>query len=240
MGSPTLVLWDIDGTLVDSAKLGRDAFFDAFERVTGTPPAHLVPFAGRTDLEIALDLLERSGVNPDDGVLERFGAELEQAMANRVDELRARGRPYPGARESLERLGREPGVVQSLLTGNIFPNAAVKLGAFGLDTLVDLEIGAYGSDDRRRGRLVAVALQKCERKHGAKLAPRDVVVVGDTPLDVAAAREGGARSVAVATGSFGEEELRATGADVVLPDLTDTGAVVEAVLVPRPPMNAPL
>ena len=104
MSIRTLVLWDIDGTLVDSAKLGRDAFLDAFERVTGRPPRELVPFAGRTDLEIALDLLERSGVEPDDRLLERFGTALERAMADREEELRARGRAYPGARESLERL----------------------------------------------------------------------------------------------------------------------------------------
>jgi phosphoglycolate phosphatase len=205
----TLVLWDIDGTLVDSAKLGRDAFLDAFERVTGRPPRGLVPFAGRTDLEIALDMLERSGVDTDDRVLERFGSELERAMLEREPELRARGLAYPGAHETLERLSREPGVAQSLLTGNIAANAAVKLGAFGLETLIDFEIGAYGSDDRRRGRLVAVALEKCARKHAAALDPRDVVVVGDTPLDVAAAREGGARSVAVATGPFDREAPRA-------------------------------
>ena len=92
----------------------------------------------------------------------------------------------------------------------------MKLGAFGLDTLVDFDIGAYGSDHRRRGRLVAVALQKCERKHGATLDPGDVVLVGDTPLDVAAAREGGARAVAVATGPFDRDRAAAAGADVVL------------------------
>jgi phosphoglycolate phosphatase-like HAD superfamily hydrolase len=225
-----LVLWDIDGTLVDSAKLGRDAFLDAFERVTGSPPRGLVPFAGRTDLEIALDMLERSGVETDDRLLDCFGTELHRAMVEREPELRARGRAYPGARETLERLHREPGVAQSLLTGNIAPNAAVKLGAFGLDTLVDFDIGAYGSDDRRRGRLVAVALEKCARKHAATLGPRDVVLVGDTPLDVAAAREGGARSVAVATGPYDRAQLRAAGADVVLPDLRDPDTVVEAVL----------
>ncbi len=211
-------------------KLGRFAFEDAFEHVTGEQPAEPVPFAGRTDYEIALDLLSRSGIEPHDGLLERFGIELERAMARRGGELRARGRAYPGARDCLERLGREPGVVQSLLTGNIAANAQVKLGAFGLDILVDLGIGAYGSDHRRRGRLVGVALQKCERKHGTKLAPNDVVLVGDTPLDVAAAREGGARAVAVATGPFDAAELAAAGADAVLADLRDTEAVVEAVL----------
>lgn len=225
-----LVLWDIDGTLVDSVKLGLLAFEDAFERVTGTPPREHVPFAGRTDLEIAHDLLQRSEVEPSEALLVRFVVELERAMVDRADELRERGRAYPGARESLEALGREPGVVQSVLTGNIAPNAAVKLGAFDLDTLVDLEIGAYGSDHRRRGRLVAVALRKYERKHGAPLTPRDVVLIGDTPLDVAAAHEGGARAVAVATGPFGAEELAAAGADVVLDDLRDTDAVVAAAL----------
>jgi phosphoglycolate phosphatase-like HAD superfamily hydrolase len=225
-----LVLWDIDGTLVDSVRLGLAAFEDAFEHVTGKQPAESVPFAGRTDYEIAVDLLDRSGIELHDGLLERFGVELERAMVRRAGELRARGRAYPGARDCLERLGREPDVVQSLLTGNIAPNAQVKLGAFALDTLVDLEIGAYGSDHDRRGRLVGIALQKCERKHGATLAPRDVVLVGDTPLDVAAAREGGARAVAVATGPFGASELAAAGADVVLADLRDTEAVVAAVL----------
>jgi phosphoglycolate phosphatase-like HAD superfamily hydrolase len=225
-----LVLWDIDGTLVDSAKLGRDAFIDAFEHVTGAPPEQLVPFAGRTDLEIALDLLERAGISASDGMLERFGAELHRAMVDRRAELRASGRAYPGARESLARLGREPGVVQSLLTGNIAPNAAVKLGAFGLDSLVDLEIGAYGSDHRRRGHLVAVALEKCARKHAVRLEPADAVLVGDTPLDVAAAREAGARCVGIATGPYGRDALAAAGADVVLGDLRDTDSVLQAVL----------
>lgn len=225
-----LVLWDIDGTLVDSVKLGLFAFEDAFERVTGTPPAEVVPVAGRTDFEIALDLLQRSGVEPSEALLERFGTELHRAMVERAEELRTRGRAYPGARESLERLGGEPHVVQSLLTGNIAANAQVKLGAFGLDTLVDLEIGAYGSDHRRRGRLVHVALQKYERKHGAALAPGDVVLIGDTPLDVRAAREGGARAVGVATGPYDLDALAEAGADAVLGDLTDTDALLSALL----------
>jgi len=225
-----LILWDIDVTLVDSAKLGRDAFTDAFERVTGAPPTRLVPFAGRTDLEIALDLLERAGIEAADGLLERFGAELHRAMEDRRAELSIRGRAYPGARESLARVGREPGVAQSLLTGNIAPNAEVKLSAFGLDRLLDLEIGAYGSDHRRRGCLVAVALEKCARKHAVALEAANAVLVGDTPLDVAAAREGGARCVGVATGPYNRDELAAAGADVVLGDLRDTDAVLRAVM----------
>ena len=189
-----------------------------------------VAFAGRTDLEIAHDMLDRSGIAVADGLLARFGKELERAMAERAPGLRDRGRALPGAAAALARLGREPGVVQSLLTGNIEPNAAVKLGAFGLDTELDFEIGAYGSDHHRRGELVAIARGKAERKHGVSIAPDRVVLVGDTPLDIAAAREGGVRAVGVATGPFDTSALVAAGADTVLDDLADAEAVAAAVL----------
>jgi phosphoglycolate phosphatase-like HAD superfamily hydrolase len=225
-----LVLWDIDGTLVDSVRLGREAFVDAFERLTGHPPPRPVSLAGRTDFEIARDMLSGTEVPVDDRLLESFGRALEEAMSARSELLRERGRAYPGAEEALTRLGREPGVVQSLLTGNISPNAAVKLGAFGLDRHLDLEIGAYGDDHHRRGELVAIARAKAERKHGIRILPGQVVLVGDTPLDVIAAREGGARAVGVATGPYEVEALREAGADAVLPDLRDTEVVVTAVL----------
>ncbi len=225
-----LVLWDIDGTLVDSAKLGRDAFLVAFERITGAPPVRLVPFAGRTDLEIAADLLEQSGHHAQDGVIAAFEGELAAAMAELADEVRRRGRAYPGARAALERLGRETGVVQGLLTGNIPANARVKLGAVGLDGLVDFDIGAYGSDHRTRSELVAIACGRAERKLGVSVPPDRAVLVGDTPLDVAAAQAGGARAVGVATGPYSVKELEDAGADAVLPDLRDTEQLVAAVL----------
>jgi len=225
-----LVLWDIDGTLVDSAKLGRDAFLVAFERVTGAPPAQLVPFAGRTDLEIAADLLEQSGIAPDEEMVDAFEDALAEAMAELADEVRRRGRAYPGAKESLERLARETGVVQGLLTGNIPANARVKLGAVGLDGLVDFDIGGYGSDHRVRSELVAIACGRAERKLGVPVPHERAVLVGDTPLDVAAAHAAGARAIGVATGPFSEQDLEETGAEAVLPDLRDVERLVAAVL----------
>ena len=225
-----LVLWDIDGTLVDSAGLGGEAFLDAFERVTGAPVTALVPFAGRTDLEIALDLLATAGIDHTEQLLGEFEEALAAAMAERAEAVRERGRPFPGVPEALTRLRHEPGVLQSLLTGNIEPNAEVKLAAFGLHELVDMEIGAYGSDHQRRGDLVAIARRKTLELRGVAVDPANIVLVGDTPLDVAAALEGGARAVGVATGPYGQDELRHSGADVVLPDLADLDAVLEALL----------
>ena len=225
-----LVLWDIDGTLVDSAKLGRDAFFEAFERIVGRPPTTSVRFAGRTDLEIAHDMLESEGVTDAEDFLDRFEEALVEAMAARVDELTERGRALPGTAEALESLHARDGVIQSLLTGNVERNAMLKLQPFGLARWIEFGCGAYGSDHRMRGELVAIARARAERAHGEPIEPGDVVLIGDTPLDVAAAHQGGARAVGVATGPYDEAELAAAGADAVLPDLADTPCVVEAVL----------
>src|SRR5829696_4140328 len=112
----------------------------------------------------------------------RFAGALAAALAERAAAMRADGRAFPGAREALATLAQMDGVVQSVLTGNLQPNAATKLGAFGLERHLDLAIGAYGSDDRRRAALVAVARSRFAAVHGAE--PEETVLVGDTPLDV--------------------------------------------------------
>jgi phosphoglycolate phosphatase-like HAD superfamily hydrolase len=175
-------------------------------------------------------MLESSGVDAGDELLDRFEEALVEAMAARHEELRRRGRALPGADATLSRLHEEPGVVQSLLTGNVERNALVKLAAFGLARYVDFAAGAYGSDHRVRGELVAIARRRAGERHGLDLEPGDGVLVGDTPLDIAAAHEGGARAIGVATGPYDEAALREAGADAVLPDLSDAGAVVREVL----------
>jgi phosphoglycolate phosphatase-like HAD superfamily hydrolase len=222
-----LVLWDVDYTLVDSAGHGRVAFDDAFEEVFGRRPEGEVPFPGRTDHQIALSILERNGVEDAGTYLPRVLEALAGTLAAKEERIRADGRAMPGAREALEGLAARDGVVQSLLTGNLEANAAVKLAAFGLEGLVDLEVGAYGSDPHReRSDLVEVARRKVAAKHGE---PETITLIGDTPLDVRAAREAGARSVAVATGPYDAAELAKAGPDAVLEDLRDTAAVAAAV-----------
>ncbi|HEX7161928.1 MAG TPA: HAD hydrolase-like protein, partial [Trebonia sp.] len=122
---------------------------------------------------------------------------------------------------------------QSVVTGNIRMLAEVKLAALGLRNGLDLCIGAYGDDHEDRIELVQVARRRAAAVHGrapAAFAGTSTVVIGDTPLDVTAALAAGARAVGVATGSHPAADLRAAGAHAVLPDLTDTGAVLEALL----------
>jgi phosphoglycolate phosphatase-like HAD superfamily hydrolase len=211
---------------VDTTGQGRLAFEEAFEAVVGRPPDGTVPFAGFTDHQIAVAMLEKAGHAGDDQV-PRMLDELATALAARMDEIRDQGRALPGARQALEALVAREDVISSLLTGNVEANAALKLAAFGLDSLVDLEVGGYGSDPHEaRSDLVAVARERAAGKYSAEVT--DTVLVGDTPLDVRAAREGGARSVAVASGPYGLEALREAGADAVLADLGDTPRVLAA------------
>jgi len=229
-----LVLWDIDGTLVDSAGHGRHAFEDAFRVVVGGEP-EWVEYAGRTDHQIAMSMLNGSSDH-----LPALLDQLAAKLAERRDAIAAEGHVYPGVPETLAALHEADGVVNSLLTGNIEANAAVKVGAFGLDRWLDFEAGAYGSDPHeRRSDLVAIARERASARYaqapgGARCAampsePTGVVVVGDTPLDVLAAHEAGARAVAVATGFAELDALRESRRGALLQDLRDTDAAVRAI-----------
>ena len=216
-----LVLWDVDGTLVRTAGHGGLAFEEAFRAVVGRDPEP-VEYAGRTDRQIAQAML---GDGPGD--TPRILEELAAALELRKDAMAAEGYAYPGVPEVLEALHRRDDVINSLLTGNIQANAVVKVSAFGLEPWLDFEVGAYGSDPHEeRSDLVAVARERAAAKYGE---PTGAVLVGDTPLDVLAAQEAGARAVAVATGFADPEALRASGPDAYLDDLSDAGAAVAAI-----------
>lgn len=217
-----LILWDVDGTLVHTGGHGRHAFEEAYETVVGRPFDQRVPYAGRTDRQIALSMLAGERDH-----LPRMLEEVELALEGRRARVVAEGGAYPGVPETLAALHARDDVINSLLTGNIAANAALKVSAFGLERWLDIEVGAYGSDPHEeRYELVAVARERAARKYGV---PTGAVLVGDTPLDVRAAREAGARAVAVATGFSDVEELRAAAPDALLEDLSDTAAAVRAI-----------
>lgn len=233
-GRVRLILWDIDGTLVDTAGHGRDAFVSAFESVFHRAgELGDLSMSGRTDHSIALELLERNGVAEPERHLPSMFTALNRALAARADAIGADGRVMPGVRAVIGALAARDDVAQSLLTGNIERNAHVKLAALGLDGLLDMEIGGYGSDSGIRPELVDIARRKVAGLHGLHVEAAEIVLIGDTPLDVDAAHRNGARAVAVATGHFDADALRATGADAVLDDLSDSDAAVAAILGER-------
>lgn len=221
-----LVLWDIDGTLVRAGDLGAAVFDRALLAVLGRAPNERIRMSGKTDPQIVHEYLDLMEVD-EPGSVPEILHRLEWELAADRHRLAAEGSSCDGAAAVLERLDADDRVVQSVLTGNVAANAVVKLAAFGLERWLDVEAGAFGSDDADRRALVGVALARQREMRGRDVAAQDVWVVGDTPDDLACARAGGTRCLLVATGRYPVDELRGAGADAVLADLTDTERVVE-------------
>lgn len=224
---PVLVLWDIDLTLVDYSGIGRRWYGQALATALGVELAHVPAFPGRTERSITLELLAAHGLPGSEEHVERLFAELIAIAEAARDELPRLGRALPGAAEVLAALAARPDVVQSLVTGNLPELALGKLAAFGLDRHLDFEVGGYGSLSEHRHDLVSAAVAAAAAKYGVEFAPGRVVVIGDTPHDVAAALHHGAVGVGVATGRHSEAELAESGAHLVLRDLSDTPAVID-------------
>lgn len=226
---PTLVLWDIDHTLVTIGGVSREIYAHAFDEVVGLPLRELPDMTGRTERAILTEALALHGVAHPEMKFDEFYA----ALAGAADKLRQRmrmvGRRLPGAREAIAALAKHT-VVQSVVTGNLEPIAVTKLEVFELAECLDFGVGGYGSDGDTRPPLIRRAWQRAQDKYGRTFASDRVVVIGDTPFDVSAAHEVGVRGVGVASGDSTVGELAAAGADAVLDDLIDTTAVTRAVL----------
>jgi phosphoglycolate phosphatase len=222
------VLWDVDYTLLSAVGLGNRLYAAVFKDMFGRDLTVVAPKAGRTDRAILLETLTMAGVDSPGAYVDDFLAALGRQVAALDGSIPDEVRALPGASAAIAALAAA-GLRQSVLTGNIRPLAAVKLAAAGLVEHLDLDVGAYGDAHEVRAELVPVARRAAGAAYGTDFAGAATVLVGDTPLDVAAALAAGARAVAVATGSFTAAELVAAGAHVVLPDLTDAARVLAAV-----------
>jgi len=229
MPGAALLLWDVDHTLIENAGVSKENYALAFELLTGRRASEQARTDGRTDVGIMEGLLRANGVESGEYSVDAQLAALVEAGERNRARLGERGHPLPGATACLQRLAADPSVVQSVLTGNVEPNARVKLGVFGLTEWLDFSVGAFGEEHHVRGRLVPVAQMKAARAFGFDAARDATVLIGDTTLDVDAGLTGGARVIAVATGVSSIEELRESGADAVVADLTDVDAFVEVV-----------
>jgi phosphoglycolate phosphatase-like HAD superfamily hydrolase len=227
-----LVLWDIDGTLLNAGGVGRDLYDVVFLQLFGRSLSAYAPMAGRTDRAIILETLVMAGVAEPRRYVDPFIASLSAQAPLVRSALASRGQVLPGAAAAIALMRGY--AHQSVLTGTIRPLAEAKLAALGLRDGLDLCIGAYGDDHEDRTELVQVARRRAAAVHGgsssAPFAGRSTIVVGDTPLDIAAALSAGARAVGVATGSYPATDLLAAGAHAVLPTLAHPPQVLTALL----------
>lgn len=215
-----LILFDIDGTLLDCGRQVRPLLASALVDVYGTAgDVDGYDFAGKPDPRIVIDLMTGAGV-PRARVLERMPA-AQALYLERLDRGLdvARMRLLPGVRDVLARLRRRPEVTLGLVTGNWEAGARIKLGRVGLNEA--FAFGAFGDDGADRSLLPPIACARAKALTGIEFAPAEVLVVGDSLLDVECARHNGLRSLAVATGRTGAEALTAAGADWVIADLLE-------------------
>ena len=226
-----LVLFDIDGTLVQSGRAGVRGMNLAFEQLYGREGAlDALPIAGRTDRAIVIDAMRGLGMDPTDAAIaalrdayiERLRVEITRQVPDHPS------RVLPGVGPLLDRLDAEPGVLTALLTGNFHLGAAVKLGHFGLWDR--FRFGAFGDDHTDRRALVPVAVQRARDAGYPEPPPDRIVIIGDTPSDVDCAKAYGARAIGVVTGPFDRAALEAAGADLVVDTLEPSRGLLQELL----------
>lgn len=212
-----LILFDIDGTLIDPGGAGRMSLTLTFEQMFGITDAFAgIRMAGKTDIQIVKEGLSAHGLPMDDGVIPSivsvYTKNLRQTIGNKEKHI------HPGAVALLRALSESGSHWLGLLTGNIEKGARIKLDAFDLNRY--FPVGAFGDDDEHRNKLLPIAVEKLKARTGVDVAHADCIVIGDTPSDVNCAKPYGAMSIAVSTGPYSYESLLETAADHVLTDLS--------------------
>jgi len=226
-----ILLWDIDGTLIRSAKIGgyKEYTIPVLEEIFGTSGRLAeMEVSGMTDLQIVFEALRDASISQDDilarteVLVSRLTEEARKVTGNGVKFFEL----LPGVRETFEALAAHPRYESALVTGNIKPMAQLKMELVGLDHFFTLP-GAFGDESHNRRDLPAKAAERIRNHLQMDLAPERFIVIGDTPNDIDCARHFGARAVAVGTGrSFSETQIRACKPDALLPDLADVELVL--------------
>jgi phosphoglycolate phosphatase-like HAD superfamily hydrolase len=215
-----LLLWDIDGTLLDTGGAGTRAMDLAFQEVFSIEGAFQgIRMSGKTDTEIMKEALRKHSIAVDGKIPVLIDAYIGH-LKTEIERPTPQKGLKPGVIEALSALSRIDGVATGLLTGNLEEGARLKLAAFGLNRF--FPAGAFGSDHEDRNRLLPVAAGRFALMHMRPVFFRDCVVIGDTPRDIACAKPYGAVAFSVATGRYSVSDLKDAGADAVMEDLSDT------------------
>ena len=216
-------LFDIDGTLISTGGAGKAALEAAMLAEFGIANCmEKILLSGRTDRAILRDVFLCHAIDESPATRERL---LNAYLAHLPDCLaRIQGRVLPGIAEFLDQLSTRDDVAVGLLTGNVRAGARLKLGHYQL--LHHFAFGGFGDHHHDRDAVARDALREIHQRFDGTVSPERIWVIGDTPLDVQCARFIGARAAAVATGWHSLDELAASRPDIMLPDLTDSSAIL--------------
>jgi phosphoglycolate phosphatase len=226
-----LVLFDIDGTLLNSEGLGRASMQRALAEIFGSSGNPSYRYDGKTDKQIVRDVMRLEGHSD-----EHIDSRMETLILLYLEGLRTGARsgkfnvrPLEGVVELLEALEARKDVVLGLLTGNVEPGARVKLTAAGINP-DRFRVNAFGSDHEQRPQLPAIAQQRASEILGLDIAGERLIVIGDTPADIECGRSLGARAIGVASGHYTVEQLQAHDPYAVFPSLANTAKLLETIL----------
>lgn len=232
----TLVLWDIDRTLLYVGEVDRLVYREAFAQVVGREATRFPARGTGMTMPRAVRGLLLDNAVPEDEVEQLLPEMLKvvpERLAAHEADVRRDGVLMPGAMAAVAAIAADERLVPSVVTGNLEPNARLKLRVFGLDRYIAPELGGYASDDEHRPALVAIAQRRAAERYGHRFTRENTVIVGDSLEDVRTGIEGGARVVGVAAGRTSATALRDAGADVVLADLTDLDELLAAIVTYR-------
>jgi phosphoglycolate phosphatase-like HAD superfamily hydrolase len=225
-----VVLFDIDGTILRTDGAGRRAMERALVDAFGTAGEPRYRYDGKTDRQIVRELMREAGF--DDATINSRMAEVIHAYVQLLHaELRegaARVRCYAGVEQLIDALEARSDRVVGLLTGNVEPGAFAKLAAVGL-AQARFRVNAFGSDHEERGELPAIALERARAALAAEFSGDQLIIIGDTPNDIACGRGVGARCIAVATGNYRVSDLESHSPHAAFEDLSDTERVIRAI-----------
>ena len=226
-----LVLFDIDGTLLNSGGMGRASMQRALAEVFGSPGNSKYRYDGKTDKQIVRDTMRLEGHTDEhidlqmETLIELYLAGLQTGVESGNFDVR----PLDGVVEILDALEARKDIVLGLLTGNVESGARVKLKAAGIDP-DRFRVNAFGSDHEHRPQLPAIAQRRASENLGLEIVGERVIVIGDTPADIECGRELGAKAIAVASGHYTVEQLEAHDPYAVFPSLRDTAKLLETIL----------
>lgn len=222
--SRRLLLFDIDGTLIDSGGAGIQSLKDVLQQQFGiTDDLRGVEVAGKTDTGIVHQILRKMRIPVEDETTKAFLDLYLEFLAKELP-LRA-GRVLPGVPELLQRLRERPQNVLALLTGNLERGAKLKLSHYGIWDF--FEFGAFADDHHDRNELGPFAQRRAREKHAIDFAAAEIDVIGDTPHDIACGKAIGARTIAVATGTFSRAQLATHRPDRIIDDFSESETVIE-------------